>query len=742
MNTERICYGCFGEKDPGSVCPHCGFLEYQDQPYLALPLGAILNGRYMVGKVLGIGGFGITYLGFDLTLEIKVAIKEYMPSGLATRHSDQYTVQLTSRSEDDYRYGMDRFLEEARVLAKLQNTANIVSVQNYFKENNTAYFVMEYIEGMSLKEYLSAHGEKIEVNQALSILQPIMVALSQVHALNLLHRDISPDNIYITDKGESRLLDFGAARFALGDGKSVSIILKHGYAPEEQYSSRGNQGPWTDVYAMGATLYRSITGILPPDSLGRIHDETIKKPSELGVQLPARVEKAILTALAVNPKDRFPNMESFIEALGERPSVIQSASKGIKKTSVLSEHQNEPKNRFKSKTFAFSDIRSKVREKPFMAGLIGGGILLALLIILPLLLSKGASRRGDSSNGSTTNTTITIPVITDTVTNTTMPVTSPNTLPVTSPTEQIEQDLGYLNATINIPSNYQKSGDVAWIFTDHDKAREILIQHYWRYGVPIYSLLDIEANLEIVVDTFMSKDYSDHIIIASGPYQKGIQEGYQIQVQGTGQDGVSKRVLIRALSSQAPFGSYMIITEHPESDSSGEEDLLQIIDTFQVQGPVETNFITESFANSGVKFIVDGSLVQGGIMEMPYNLADGTPHSYIRIYPTENNKIAGLNPDNLNAGGIEVVVSDGTPEEILKNYKDISAYEPSGESYAFRSNVYVWLIQDYSYQAYKFKHASTQMDGKSYEVFIMFDDAIETQTLTLWDQMLSSLRPF
>ena len=223
MNPERVCYGCFAEKEPGLPCPHCGFCENDQQPYLALPLGTILNGRYLVGKVLGMGGFGITYLGYDLTLEIKVAIKEYMPSALATRHPDHYSVALTGRVEADYQYGMERFLEEAKILAKLQNTPHIVSVQNYFQENGTAYFVMEYVDGMSLKAYLAKNGEKIPWDQAIAILKPIMEALVQVHALNLLHRDISPDNIYITSKGESRLLDFGAARFALGDGKRCRL---------------------------------------------------------------------------------------------------------------------------------------------------------------------------------------------------------------------------------------------------------------------------------------------------------------------------------------------------------------------------------------------------------------------------------------------------------------------------------------------------------------------------------------
>ena len=195
MNPERVCYGCFAEKEPGLPCPRCGFCENDQQPYLALPLGTILNGRYLVGKVLGMGGFGITYLGYDLTLEIKVAIKEYMPSALATRHPDHYSVALTGRVEADYQYGMERFLEEAKILAKLQNTPHIVSVQNYFQENGTAYFVMEYIDGMSLKAYLSKNGERISWDQAVAILKPIMEALVQVHALNLLHRDISPDNI-------------------------------------------------------------------------------------------------------------------------------------------------------------------------------------------------------------------------------------------------------------------------------------------------------------------------------------------------------------------------------------------------------------------------------------------------------------------------------------------------------------------------------------------------------------------
>ena len=166
-----------------------------------------------------------------------------------------------------------------------------------------------------MKTYLSSQGGRVSWERALELLVPVMKALTQVHAQNILHRDISPDNICITPGGESRLLDFGAARFAVGDGKSVSVILKHGYAPEEQYSSHGNQGPWTDVYAMGATLYRCITGVLPPDAVERMHGDTLKAPSKLGIAVPENVEKAVLKALSVRIEDRFRDMDSFIAAL-------------------------------------------------------------------------------------------------------------------------------------------------------------------------------------------------------------------------------------------------------------------------------------------------------------------------------------------------------------------------------------------------------------------------------------------
>ncbi|MBO4449166.1 MAG: serine/threonine protein kinase [Clostridiales bacterium] len=316
FDPQHVCYGCFREKEPGTVCSFCGFSENSERAYLAVPIGTILDGRYLIGKVLGVGGFGITYLGYDLTLDYKVAVKEYMPSGFATRAEDKYTLTVTSSSQQQaYDEGLDKFLSEARTLAKFHNTPNIVSVQDFFKENNTAYFVMEYVDGESLKDYLDKNGGRISYADASKILIPIMKALSKVHEQGLIHRDISPDNISITSTGEPKLLDFGAARSAYAENKSVSVILKHGLAPIEQYSNHGNMGPWTDVYAMGASLYRCITGVLPPESIERIHADTIRTPSSMGIAIPAYAETALMKSLAVNPESRFSNIEQFIASL-------------------------------------------------------------------------------------------------------------------------------------------------------------------------------------------------------------------------------------------------------------------------------------------------------------------------------------------------------------------------------------------------------------------------------------------
>jgi serine/threonine protein kinase len=393
MNFEKICYGCFSEKENG-VCGKCGLSEdtYQ-HPVLALPFGTILDGRYITGKVLGMGGFGVTYLGFDLRLNIKVAIKEYLPSGVAVRSGDSYTMTAVSKREEaDYRSGADRFLEEARMLAQLRDDPNVVSVQNYFKENNTAYFTMDYIEGKSLKELLLENGGMISFEKAKTLLLPVMRSLTAVHGKGLLHRDISPDNIFITDAGQSKLLDFGAARSALSD-KSMSVVLKHGFAPQEQYASHGKQGPWTDVYAMGATLYHCITGEMPPDSVDRAFTDALVPPSKLGIKISENAEQAILKSLAVRPEDRFADMASFMDALQNSTVLYEGSIKEGElggKGSRQTDERTAYKNRLEPKPNGFSAFLNKIKtDKKLLTGtIISAAIVLTLAVALPLIFSK------------------------------------------------------------------------------------------------------------------------------------------------------------------------------------------------------------------------------------------------------------------------------------------------------------------------------------------------------------------
>src|SRR5579871_65006 len=314
-NVEATrCLGCMEADQGAPVCPYCGWQRYAAATsVLHLPPGCLLDRGYLVGRVLGQGGFGITYLGWDVQLHRKVAIKEYFPQVIASRIPGGATVSTTSaRTQDDFQYGLHGFLNEGRILARFSEHPCIVSVLNLFEANQTGYLVMGYLEGMTLSQSLEKSGGRMAYDVARDILMRVMDGLREVHAQGLLHRDISPDNIYLTRQGLIKILDFGAARFEVGErSQSLSVVLKEGYAPEEQYRRSGHQGPWTDVYGVAATLYRCITGIVPAPSLDRLHADALLSPRQLGVAMPPAAEGALLRALAVRAGERFQSVEAF-----------------------------------------------------------------------------------------------------------------------------------------------------------------------------------------------------------------------------------------------------------------------------------------------------------------------------------------------------------------------------------------------------------------------------------------------
>ena len=279
--------------------------------------GTRLIGRYTIEGVLGQGGFGITYLGIDELHEKKVAIKEFFPQGIVTRNIEyQDTVTVTFVGEkDNYEKGKERFLKEARTMTKFSKDEGIVKALDFFEINNTAYIVMEYLEGVTLKQYLR-ENQRIAPEDLIELLVPLIESLDEIHSQGMIHRDISPDNIMVLPDGRIKLMDFGAARDYTEFGeKSLSIVLKPGYAPPEQYQTHGIQGPWTDIYALCATMYKCITGENPPDAIERVMDDHLKKISAFGISVSPQIEKAIIKGMSIAANDRYQNVGDFCEDL-------------------------------------------------------------------------------------------------------------------------------------------------------------------------------------------------------------------------------------------------------------------------------------------------------------------------------------------------------------------------------------------------------------------------------------------
>lgn len=341
---KRRCLGCMEQYDDKfKVCPHCGYVVGTcAEEAIQMQPGTLLHDRYIIGKVIGSGGFGVTYLAWDGRLEQKVAIKEYLPGEFSTRMPGSSLVTVFNGDKgEQFRDGMKKLIEESKRLSKFQNEPGIVKIFDCFEENQTAYIVMEYLDGMTLASYLETEGT-IPEDKAVSMLMPVMASLQTVHEAGLLHRDIAPDNIFLTRTGEVKLIDFGAARYATTThSRSLTVIIKPGYSPEEQYRSNGNQGAHTDVHALAATLYKMITGVRPADAMDR-YSECETKGRDLLLPLhkfdksiSKNRENAILNGLNVRIEDRTADIVAFMDELNSEKPVKRRYGK-IKKIDIYS----------------------------------------------------------------------------------------------------------------------------------------------------------------------------------------------------------------------------------------------------------------------------------------------------------------------------------------------------------------------------------------------------------------------
>ncbi len=315
INNRNLCNYCFSPLDAGNRCRNCGLStgEYRADADLLVP-GTNLIGKYIIGKTLGRGGFGATYLAYSLNRQCPVAIKEYFPNQIACRARGEAKVSIVSGDKRDiFQHGAKRFYEEAKTVAKFNNSRNVVDVYEFFYANDTVYYSMEYLEGVDLKGYIEMKGGRVSEAAAIKIMKEIGEALIVIHSTGTLHRDISPDNIFICKNGEVKLIDFGSAKQVVGEqSKSLSVILKQGFAPYEQYQKGGNQGMWTDIYALGATMYYTLTGKIPDDAMSRAQNPEIKIDPKYGIS-PAFVN-IIDKCMRMKINERF---QSAHELLGK-----------------------------------------------------------------------------------------------------------------------------------------------------------------------------------------------------------------------------------------------------------------------------------------------------------------------------------------------------------------------------------------------------------------------------------------
>lgn len=318
-DIKTICLHCFGTLNQRGFCPVCQKkANDKETSPLALPLRTLLSNRYLLSKPLGVGGFGVTYLGWDLTASRRVAVKEFFPKGFATRDAKSGKVNVTGPKEiASFNHWRKAFVQEAQILMRINHLHGVVRLLDFFEANNTAYIVMDFLDGVSLHKYLTTHGRKLSVADALKIVRPVLDSLVVLHQYGVIHKDISPENIMIVQNKYVKLIDFGAASlFKQGNTEKPFMVLKAGYSPIELYKpEQYKQGPWSDVYQMGATIYNCITGYIPADAPTRMTNDLLPRPTALGAKIPIAVENALMKSLQILPEDRYANVGDFIQML-------------------------------------------------------------------------------------------------------------------------------------------------------------------------------------------------------------------------------------------------------------------------------------------------------------------------------------------------------------------------------------------------------------------------------------------
>lgn len=445
MQTNDRCPNCMHTlENNDAVCPYCNFniKDYINKPNCLNPF-TVLQNKYMLGRVIGVGGFGITYIGWDLNLQTYIAIKEYFPESFASRNTNDPSMQNNvipnETKKEVYDKGLKRYVEEAQNLSKFYRLQGIVSVKDFFYENGTAYIVMEYINGINLKEYLNNMGGKLDENMVLTLMKPVFESMFEIHNSGLVHRDISPDNIMVDQDGRIKLIDFGSARGQAAEtDKTYTVVLKHGYAPSEQYYAKGNQGPWTDIYSLCATMYKMLTGQIPPNSIERMENDQYVAPSAYGISVSQRTEAVLRKGLSVKVADRYQNIgELLADLYGTMPISKMSSNN----TPIAAGATYNPPTSLSQQSMHLSMPQDDMGEKKKNKGIIIAAISVLAIVVIVAVVLLVSGGKDDDKDKKTTENTADNPVVTEST-----PTDSDDTTDTTAATteEPIEGYSGYV----------------------------------------------------------------------------------------------------------------------------------------------------------------------------------------------------------------------------------------------------------------------------------------------------------
>ena len=324
MNTDHLCMSCMREIGDENQCPYCGF--HADSPQLApyLPLRTVVAERYLAGKLLDYNGDGATYMGWDLEMNAPVTIREFLPDSIAERREDLTLVPMAG-CESTYRDCYQSFLELWRKLARMRGLSALILVFDIVEDHGTAYAISEYMEGVSLREYLlRSPSGYLSWEQARILFMPVLSTLGTLHSAGIIHRGISPTTLIVGKNGKMRITGFSIwqARTARGD---LTAQLFPGYAAIEQYGFEGQQGPWTDIYAFSAVLYRTLIGSTPLEATSRVTNDRLMVPGKFAEQLPAYVINALMNGLQILPEDRTRTVDQLRAELSAAPGTSTAA---------------------------------------------------------------------------------------------------------------------------------------------------------------------------------------------------------------------------------------------------------------------------------------------------------------------------------------------------------------------------------------------------------------------------------